>query len=288
MSTSLIGPIFQRALWFLVLFGTFFGQTAALALPFAELKVLSAAPLVGDCDSRSGADKLQCCFGEALQLPFSWQSGARIGEASHPGPSSTVVVGCSNPGGLRNKEQHAIDQGVGIWSYSETHLSTYTQITAARALKKAARDQGRLLRTYFSAPAPLRNRSTWAGKHTGVAVTSDFRSKQLQLDWPAEIWSSGRVVATQHFLDQQVITLISIYGLPRGPTWPKAKEQMGDILEYITKTCIFGHSGIVLVVGGLQLRPPRIGSVSSVAISWLDHGSGVCCPALQSPVVSYM
>ena len=110
--------------------------------------------------------------------------GFRLGEAQNPGPSDTVTIGCTNPGGLRMKEPLALQHGPGIWSFSETHLSCYTQVSAARSIKRIAQDNGRSVRSFFGAPAPLRSRSQWAGKHTGVAVLSDYRSKHLKIDWP--------------------------------------------------------------------------------------------------------
>ena len=192
------------------------------------------------------------------ELHTLWSSGHRFGEASHPGPYSSLVIGSTNPGGLRNKEALAVAQGPGIWTYSETHLSAFTQVTSSKALKSVARKEQRLLRTYFSAPAPLRSRSNWAGTWTGVACTSDFSSKQLSIEWPKDLWNSGRVLATQHQIGSQSITVISIYGLPRGPTWPQAATQMNDILGFLTKTFVFGHSGMVAICGDFNFSPHEL------------------------------
>ena len=48
----------------------------------------------------------------------------RVGEATNPGPS--LLLGTSNPTGLRSKEPLAIEFGPGIWHYSETQLSSVT------------------------------------------------------------------------------------------------------------------------------------------------------------------
>ena len=40
--------------------------------------------------------------------------GLRVGEASHPGPPNSLLIGTTNPGGLRNKELLAVGQGCGI------------------------------------------------------------------------------------------------------------------------------------------------------------------------------
>ena len=127
--------------------------------------------------------------------------GLRIGEALHPGPTEFLTVGTSNPGGLPNKELLAVGQGSGIWSYSETHLSAVTQASAAKAFKYHASQEGRHLRVHFGAPVALRSRSTWAGTWSGTACTSDFSSKRLQVDWPAEFLEcrSGAGYSTVHW-----------------------------------------------------------------------------------------
>eukprot|EP00438_Fugacium_kawagutii_P003078 Skav215305 [mRNA] locus=scaffold3276:18327:27629:- [translate_table: standard] len=153
------------------------------------------------------------------------------------------------------KEELAIGQGPGIWTYSETQLSSQTQASAARALRVAARLADRHIRPVFGAPAPLRPRSTWAGSWTGVACVSDYPSKKLQIEWPQEVWDSGRVLATQHFVSQHVITVISLYGLPRGPTWPNAAQIMNDLLAFISKTFVFGHTGMVAIQGDFNFGP---------------------------------
>ena len=184
----------------------------------------------------------------------------RWGEARHPGPSSNedfVILGTTNPGGLRSKESLAIEQGAGIWSYSETQLSQVTQASCSKTLKAMARRANRHLKVHYGAPAALRQRSSWAGTWSGVLVTSDYSSK-TNIPWPPDVWSSGRVVATQHFIEQQVITLVTLYGLPRGPAWPKAAELTTGILEFITSTFILGYSGLVAVVGDFNFGPTEL------------------------------
>eukprot|EP00438_Fugacium_kawagutii_P008967 Skav214288 [mRNA] locus=scaffold2257:201508:210505:- [translate_table: standard] len=96
----------------------------------------------------------------------------RYGEAQHPGPSgeTTLTVGVSNPGGLRQKEEHLMDLGPGIWSLAETQLSSETFRTSSRWLRKLGNQRNRAIRFYGGSPAPLRAGSTWAGKWTGVAI----------------------------------------------------------------------------------------------------------------------
>eukprot|EP00435_Cladocopium_sp_Y103_P032036 s2378_g8.t1 len=115
--------------------------SCATPFPFAEFFNTSAAP-TGDCDLRSGEtfgqlDMLQVDDFSTNDHP--WFPCFRFGEALHPGPSplGELVVGCTNPGGLRFKEALAISQGPGVWTYAETQLSAVTQISAKKALQSS-------------------------------------------------------------------------------------------------------------------------------------------------------
>eukprot|EP00435_Cladocopium_sp_Y103_P074403 s90_g48.t1 len=194
----------------------------------------------------------------SLVPPFGGLNGSRIGEAAHPGPMDWLTIGTTNPGGLRGKEQLAVDQGSGIWTYAETQLSKVTQVSASKALKYHASQTGRYLRVHHGAPAPLRARSTWAGSWTGVTCTSDFCSKSLQVEWPHEFWTSGRVLATQHFVGKHRITVVSIYGLPRGPTWPQAAALTNELLSFVSREFVIGMSGIVAIMGDFNFGPREL------------------------------
>eukprot|EP00435_Cladocopium_sp_Y103_P012254 s2578_g3.t1 len=237
----------------------FLAPCSAIQLPLAELFVPSAASS-DDCEIRSGANEPVFDF-EAAPAPCEscrssfWNGGFRYGEASHPGPYQDLVIGTTNPSGLRSKEALAVGQGPGIWCYSETQLSAFTQSSAARALKRAALDDNRWLRPYFSAPAPLRSRSNWAGSWSGVLITSDFVSQQLCIDWPPDMWQTGRMVATLHQVGRHQITVVALYGFPRGPTWPMAKQHMGEILDFLTRTFVLGHSGLIAICGDFNFSP---------------------------------
>ena len=53
-------------------------------------------------------------------------------------------------------------------------------------------------------------------------------------------------------LGQHIITVISLYGLPRGPTWPRAPA--------LTKEFVLGYQGIVLIVGDFNFSPHELSS----------------------------
>ena len=118
----------------------------AFQLPFAEQNVPSAAS-TDDCECQSGALEGPAETWNLHQLASAthhqWSLGHRFGPHKH------LVIGSTNPGGLRSKEALAVAQGPGIWTYSETQLSAFTQVSSGKALQHAARQTNRLLRTHF-------------------------------------------------------------------------------------------------------------------------------------------
>ena len=115
----------------------------ARANPFARHIVPSAAGPRPDCDIGSG-DRSQ---------PTGFWEGIRFGEATHPGPYEEVILTCSNPGGIRNKEDLVLSLGPGIHCFSETQLSHVTQPQFGRALRWRASDYSRAVQTHFGHPA---------------------------------------------------------------------------------------------------------------------------------------
>jgi hypothetical protein len=73
-------------------------------------------------------------------------------------------------------------------------------------------------------------------------------------------WNAGRVLATQQYIGQHIITVISLYGLPRGPTWPRAPALTNSILEFVGKEFVLGYQGIVLIVGDFNFSPHELSS----------------------------
>ena len=203
-----------------------------------------------------------CCSGLQV-VPASAQAGLacddsgfvenkRIGEALHPGP---LVITTSNPGGIRGKEEAMIAQGPGIHQASETHLSEYTQQPFAQTARSMASQTSRRVSSLFGFPAPLRSRSSWAGSWSGVCTVSDFRCQDVDLQWPQDIWESGRVQASLHYIGHHQVLLVNIYGFCRGPTWPKAHQLTQGILEHVTRHVVTGYSGFAAISGDFNCEP---------------------------------
>eukprot|EP00435_Cladocopium_sp_Y103_P072449 s162_g40.t1 len=245
--------------------------------PFARHYILSTAASA-DCDFGSG--EFPCdnwkpqSLGSSLLLCSQISSlsagSERFGEARHPGPDrgNLLTVGVSNPCGLRQKEDILLSLGPGIWSLAETHLSQQTFRTCSSNLRKGARALNREIRFYGGSPAPLRQGSSWAGKWTGVAVLSDVPATKLDVPWPLEHWNSGRVLLTRHWAASTPITVGTVYGYPKGPTWPRAKQLSDQILETFTTELVLGMSGVRMIMGDYNHEP---GQLTQHQI-WMRHG----------------
>ena len=178
-------------------------------------------------------------------------SGVRYGEADHPGPKETqsISLGVTNPSGLRMKESIAIEMGEGIYTFCETQLSKFTQASCGKRLRGLAMESDRLVRTHFSAPAPVRATSTWAGSWTGIATVSDFPSRVVTLPWPQDLYQTGRVLVSQHFIHSVPLLVAGVYGFARSPTWPNASELTEKLLSVLTAEILYGASGPRAICG---------------------------------------
>ena len=182
----------------------------------------------------------------------------RIGEAANPGPSaswhsndvsSIVRIGCNNPSGLRRKETEAVGLGPGIWGFSETQLSQVTMLNCKKSLKSLARQENRQIWVGAGAAVHTRATSQWAGSWSGVLVLSDYKSRAVALPWPSGMFESGRVCTTHHMIQQTQVMVTTLYGFPRGPTYPEAKSLTGQMVDFLFKEIILGSSGPRIIMG---------------------------------------
>eukprot|EP00438_Fugacium_kawagutii_P028090 Skav211003 [mRNA] locus=scaffold1610:94452:115803:- [translate_table: standard] len=169
------------------------------------------------------------------------------GEALNPGPPP-LCIGFSNPSGLRGKESHALAMGPGIWNFSETQLSHVTQRSCSTCLRSLAVQEGRDLRIHMGEPVATRANSQWAGTWSGVCTFSDFPSREVALAYGGER-SCGRVLTTQHFVRNFAVLVSSVYGYPRGPTWPNARQLTEDLVSVLSREVVLGASG-PRIIGG--------------------------------------
>ena len=169
----------------------------------------------------------------------------RYGEADHPGPLNPdlLLLGTSNPSGLRQKEHVLADLGPGIWQLSETQLSSATLPTACKTLRSLGRAQHRDIRVHTGAAVPTRTNSTWAGSWSGVLTASDFPSRALNIPWEHGAYQTGRVQLVQHYIGSLVLTTANVYGFVSGYSHPNARERTDLLLANLTRELVLGGRG---------------------------------------------
>lgn len=190
----------------------------------------------------------------------------RIGEADNPGP--TLQIGTTNTAGIRRKESHLLALGPGIWCVSETHLTDVTQRSSDATFRSLARDLNRSPKILYGAPVAPRANSNWAGTWSGVLTLSDVPARPLSLPWPSEVWSTGRVQASRHFVGSIPFTIANVYGYAVGPTWPKAHMLTQTLLSTVTEEIVLGCSGPRLICGDLNCTSSSL----EVFDVWRNHG----------------
>lgn len=190
----------------------------------------------------------------------------RIGEADNPGP--TIQIGTTNTAGIRRKESHLLGLGPGIWCASETHLTSVTQRSTDATFRHLAQDLNRTPKVLYGAPVAPRANSEWAGTWSGVLTLSDVPARPLSLPWPSEVWSTGRVQASRHFVNQIPFTIVNIYGYAVGPTWPRAHSLTETLLCTVTEEIVLGCSGPRLICGDLNCTSSSLEAFEV----WKNHG----------------
>ena len=179
------------------------------------------------------------------------------GEALNPGPS--LAINLTNPTGVRGKEQHLFDLPRGITCVAETHLAASGIASACGTLRSLAKQGHRCLRLLPGAPVPLRARSLTTGVWSGVMQFSDLPCHRLQMHWPNDEYSLGRVQTFR--IGDVLIQGTVLYGWSPGPTWPRAHQATRDLLQHLSQEVVHGASGFRFISGdfnGDELKFPEL------------------------------
>ena len=156
-------------------------------------------------------------------------SQMRIGEAKVPGPeTATWTIGTCNPAGLPHKAHLIGSSPVDLWLISETHLS-YQGC-------QSFQNQLRAMDSHFRWLVPGKHvvpRSTTSdhGSWSGVAALSKHPTRRLPVAWSLGAFDTSRIVASTSHVAGLWISGCVVYGVPTGPTHPKAKRATDLILS---------------------------------------------------------
>lgn len=158
-------------------------------------------------------------------------------------------LGSGNPSGINNKLYTLDSFPVGWWHFAETQSSQHQQHVFQGYVRQLAWRSNRHLRSCVGAPAPVRVGSQVAGSWTGVASFGDCPLRKVPCVWPADEYSSGRVMITVGQLGTQQLTVATVYCPAKGPTYPNATALAERLLEPITENLTFGRQGPRAIVG---------------------------------------
>jgi len=167
--------------------------------------------------------------GRYSKVPFWWfclLACCRIGEARVPGPSNWAVAVC-NPAGLMHKGHLFPLEEANVWLVSETHLTS----SGVRTFKKTL--QRELQEAWFVPGHPVSQRSTVSdhGAWSGVGVVASCPCQALPHDWLPLAFESSRLQAFTAFCNNIWLNGVVVYGLPTGPTHPKATSRTNSLLQ---------------------------------------------------------
>ena len=127
----------------------------------------------------------------------------RLGEASHPGPSSpgfrdfSFTLGAINPTGLNGK--HGVVSQLdcpAVYMVSEAHLTQ----AGLESFRLGLRLSGGY-RYVSGQPVAFRARSEMSGVYSGVGFLSSFPCKPAPHSWPAEVYATSRVQVAHFFAE---------------------------------------------------------------------------------------
>lgn len=176
----------------------------------------------------------------------------RVGEARNPGPVETIAFGAANPSGINGKALSFLDLPCGIWSIAETQATQPIFERFSRELR-AFQPPARHLRTCHGGFATLRANSAQAGTWTGVAVIADCPIRPLVIPWRGHEFDAGRVMITSMHLSSHCIIGATVYGPPKGPTFPNSVALTAELLDTVSQEVVRGMSGPRYIAGDMNM-----------------------------------
>ena len=197
----------------------------------------------------------------------------RIGEASNPGPKSTVMpdwqIGCINPTGLLSKS-HLIAElpkpGPTIWAVSESHLTSpgMHKFKTELAFHKAGYTM------QMGAPVPPRSQtiSTVGGKQRGVGFLTTTPGRAMTSTWPHEAWLENRFHAACFQIGNRWVQGGVIYGHAVQPHCINTRQATDQQCQYLTDRLLHQSSGLRFIAGDFNQEDGVLNSMQE----WADAG----------------
>ena len=182
------------------------------------------------------------------------------------GSPDGAIVGVANPSGVAGKLDIFKSFCPGWFGVCETQATFQIQ----RQFNAAVRNTGKDFKfsAVHGAPAPFRPGSSVAGSWTGTSQFSSSPLRQVQISWPSDEFSSGRLCVAAGRLQGMPAVIATVYLPPKGPTYPRAKELGEDLLRPLSQELVYGRSGCRAIIGDFNCAP---GSLVAHQL-WQDCG----------------
>lgn len=175
----------------------------------------------------------------------------RVGEASHPGPSSSGSswsMGIFNPSGLRSKIDALAHLPGNVWMGSETHLTS----DGFRKLKRGLRSLGSSYRYAIPGAFCTERTAAGAGVHQGVISVSTFPARSLPHAIPSDMYQTARLQVVGFAVGSFWIQAGVLYGLPDSPQYCTRTYQTNAMLEQLIWRIGFQADGPRVICGDLN------------------------------------
>ena len=197
----------------------------------------------------------------------------RIGEASNPGPKSTVMqdwqIGCINPTGLLGKSHLLADlpkPGPTIWAVSESHLTApgMHKLKAELAFHKTG------YHMHMGAPVPPRSQtiSTVGGKQRGVGFLTTEPGRAMTSTWPKEAWHENRFHAACFQMGNRWVQGGVIYGYAVQPHCISTRQSTDQQCQYLTDRLLNQSTGLRFIAGDFNQEAGVLDNMQA----WADAG----------------
>ena len=193
-----------------------------------------------------------------------------MGEAKTPGPdhpSSTWSLGVCNPSGLQGKATLLSGIDAEVIAISETHLTAVSRSTVLASLRAHSRYK------YLVTGAPLAPRTTasQAGQYSGVGVVSAVPSRALCVDWPPDLFDTGRVQVVGSFLGNMWVTGAVAYGYPQSKYHVNASQRTEAMLDSLCTHMTQVATGPRYLCGDWNLDSSQVSIAATLsALGWKE------------------
>ena len=168
----------------------------------------------------------------------------RFGEASHPGPGE-FCLGTFNPTGLAAKHSVIAHLAPGVYSVTETHLSS----RGIHDFKLGLKLGGSGFTLHHGHPVPLRQGSAVAGQYSGVGFVSTVPGRASPHAWPPELYQTSRLSVANFLIGDFWV----LGGVAYGFATDKARTL--PILDALLDRVLAQRTGPRFVSGDWNLEP---------------------------------